>query len=251
MNSTLWDVCRWGPNGVNRFKDNIVSLARNLKVSLPPSTMVIWGTALPIAQSIKSALLVKQINFLEKTLRFDVMEANLFARQVMANFGHDVLDNHYYMRMQIHRRAPDGVHFYNVGIRFLTNLLLTHIALNWDFPLPQRYNTLLLEKSKCLHLNNDKISKPEPEIKPEHKPEIKQNFRKTKKKKNKRPNSFRPKTLLNKPHNERVQNYIDPWIRDEDVETKWYYGDDFTRDVPTNQNCQMYAGRQQYRYQPY
>ncbi|XP_046685340.1 PC-esterase domain-containing protein 1A-like [Homalodisca vitripennis] len=149
INSTLWDVCRWGPNGVIEFKENLQKLARLFKNSLPEKTLVIWATALPLSPQVNSSLLLKQINFLGYTLRFDVMEANQFARHVMGNHGFDVLDNHFYMRMQIHRRVKDGIHYFPVAVRLLTNLLLTHLALSWDFPLPNRVETILLEKAKA------------------------------------------------------------------------------------------------------
>lgn len=164
MNSTLWDVSRWGPNGVTLFKNNLVQLAKLFKSSLPMSTLVIWTTALPISSSIRSGLLLKQIEFLQHTLRFDVMEANLFAREIMVNHGYDVLDNHFHTRMQIHRRVSDGVHFYPKAVRLLTNLLLTHIGLSWGQPLPNRVRSLLLDKAKILNcqdqVNNNQLKTP-------------------------------------------------------------------------------------------
>jgi hypothetical protein len=44
-----------------------------------------------------------QVDFLQHTLRFEVMEANMFARQIVVSHGFDVLDIHYHLRMQIHR----------------------------------------------------------------------------------------------------------------------------------------------------
>jgi hypothetical protein len=46
---------------------------------------------------------ILQVEFLKHTLRFEVMEANLFARQIVVSYGFDVLDIHHHLRMQIHR----------------------------------------------------------------------------------------------------------------------------------------------------
>ncbi|XP_021928256.1 PC-esterase domain-containing protein 1B-like isoform X2 [Zootermopsis nevadensis] len=128
MNSCLWDITRWGPNGVTAYKDNMVKLMKLLKTSLPPETLVIWTTAPPISTSCSGSLLIKQVEFLQHTLRFEVMEANVFARQIVVSYGFDVLDIHHHLRMQIHRRADDGIHWLPLSVRHMTNLLLTHIV---------------------------------------------------------------------------------------------------------------------------
>lgn len=46
---------------------------------------------------------ILQVEFLQHTLRFEVMEANVFARQIVVSYGFDVLDIHHHLRMQIHR----------------------------------------------------------------------------------------------------------------------------------------------------
>lgn len=148
MNSCLWDITRWGPNGVTAYKDNMVKLMKLFKSSLPPETHVIWTTAPPVSTSCSGALLVKQVEFLQHTLRFEVMEANMFARQIVVSHGFDVLDIHHHLRMQIHRRASDGIHWLPMPVRHMTNLLLTHIALSWNFPLPGNFHSRILESIK-------------------------------------------------------------------------------------------------------
>jgi hypothetical protein len=53
---------RWGPNGVTVYKDNMVKLMKLFKTSLPPETLVIWTTALPVSASCSGALLIKQVS---------------------------------------------------------------------------------------------------------------------------------------------------------------------------------------------
>ncbi|CAG2058144.1 unnamed protein product [Timema podura] len=101
MNSCLWDISRWGPKGVSAYKDNLLKLMKFFKKSLPPQTLVIWTTTLPISSNAYGGFLIKQVDFLKHTLRFEVMEANLYARDVVATHGYDIVDLHYYFSMQL------------------------------------------------------------------------------------------------------------------------------------------------------
>ncbi|XP_046658443.1 PC-esterase domain-containing protein 1A-like [Homalodisca vitripennis] len=147
INSCLWDINRWGPNGVPEYKDNMVRLMRLMSRNLPKDCLVIWTTALPIAPHVQGGLIIKQIEFMEPLLRFEVMEANTFARELVVSHGFDVLDNHYHTRMQMHRRAKDGIHYLPIPVRLMTNLLLTHIALSWGIELPGNIRSVLLDKA--------------------------------------------------------------------------------------------------------
>uniref|UniRef100_A0A1B6M8Y4 Uncharacterized protein n=1 Tax=Graphocephala atropunctata TaxID=36148 RepID=A0A1B6M8Y4_9HEMI len=151
INSCLWDLTRWGPNGVPEYKDNMVRLMRLMSQSLPKECLVIWTTTLPTAAHVQGGLIIKQIEFMEPLLRFEVMEANTFARDVVVSHGFDVLDNHYHTRMQMHRRAKDGVHYMPVPVRLMTNLLLTHVSLSWGCELPGNINSVLLDKAKAMN----------------------------------------------------------------------------------------------------
>ncbi|KAJ9590219.1 hypothetical protein L9F63_016669 [Diploptera punctata] len=160
INSLLWDITRWGPNGVTEYKDNLMKLMKLFKASLPSKTLVIWTTSLPISKSCYGGFLVKQVEFLKHTLRFEVMEANIFARQIVVSHGFDVLDLHHYLRMQIHRRTGDGIHWHPLPMRHMTNLLLTHIALSWNHPLPGNF------ESSMQNLLNGENQKEEPVVFP-------------------------------------------------------------------------------------
>ncbi|XP_008467867.1 PC-esterase domain-containing protein 1B-like [Diaphorina citri] len=139
INSTLWDLTRWGPDGYLAFKTNIVKLMELLKQSLPPSTLVIWLTALhPSSTHTSSALVVKDLDFIKKFLQYNVLEANFYAAGVVQKYGFNVLDIHYYTRLLCYRRRPDGVHYTCTAVRYMTNLILTHIALSWNMTLPGR-----------------------------------------------------------------------------------------------------------------
>ncbi|XP_046997173.1 PC-esterase domain-containing protein 1A-like [Schistocerca americana] len=172
-NSCLWDLTRWGPNGVQAYKDNLVKLMKLFKQCLPSKTVVIWIATEAVSQDCRGGLFVKQVEFMKHYLRFEVMEANMLARQIVVSYGFDFLDVHYYLRMQIHRRAPDGVHWTPVPVRHVTNLILTHIALCWDCELPGHFRGTMLENAKNLL-----IKKVQEEI---HLPKVPQTLKEKKK----------------------------------------------------------------------
>lgn len=153
-NSCLWDLTRWGPNGVQDYKDNLVKLMKLFKQCLPSKTVVIWIATEAVSQDCRGGLFVKQVEFMKHYLRFEVMEANMLARQIVVSYGFDFLDVHYYLRMQIHRRASDGVHWTPVPVRHVTNLILTHIALSWECQLPGHFSGIMLERAKNLLIKN-------------------------------------------------------------------------------------------------
>ena len=119
---------RYGKNGVDEYKQNLVHLFDRFKQSLSPDCLVIWNATLPISKNIRGGFLIPEVEFMNSTLRLDILEANFFAQQVVISHGYDLLDLHYYMRNQLHRRAADGVHWDQTAHRRITNLLLCHIS---------------------------------------------------------------------------------------------------------------------------
>lgn len=148
MNSCLWDITRWGPNGVAEYKENMRKLMKCLKLTLPEESLFIWLTAFPVSTTIRGGLLFKQIDFMQSLLRFEILEANLFCCDRVKSNGFDVLDAHYYLRTLMHWRLNDGIHFGPPAVRLVTNLLLTHIALSTETKLPGRHEGKLLQEMK-------------------------------------------------------------------------------------------------------
>ncbi|XP_062578307.1 PC-esterase domain-containing protein 1A-like isoform X1 [Saccostrea cucullata] len=138
MNSCLWDISRYGKNGVEEYKVNLVRLFDRFKEIVSPDCLVIWNATLPISKNVRGGFLIPGIEFMNSTLRLDILEANFYAQQVVVSHGFDLLDLHYYMRNQLHRRAGDGVHWDQTAHRRISNLLLTHISEAWQMKLPGR-----------------------------------------------------------------------------------------------------------------
>uniref|UniRef100_T1ILA2 Uncharacterized protein n=1 Tax=Strigamia maritima TaxID=126957 RepID=T1ILA2_STRMM len=145
MNSCLWDITRWGPNGVDAYKANMRKLMTQLKATLDENCLFVWTTSMPISRDMQEGLLISDVKFLPYQLRFEIMEANLFAWDTITRNGFDVLDLHYYMQMNILRRREDGISWCNTAVRHVTNYVLTHIALAWGVKLPGRIKSKELE----------------------------------------------------------------------------------------------------------
>ncbi|KAG8181273.1 hypothetical protein JTE90_022211 [Oedothorax gibbosus] len=135
VNSFLWDISRWGADGVDTYKRNLNHLMDRLQ-SLVPDCLVIWMTTPPLSKNIRGGFLIPDLEFLKYSLRFHVLEGNNFASEVVINHGFDVVDAHYHLQHQIHRRADDGVHWKPKAVRFILNLLLSHISVAFNVPLP-------------------------------------------------------------------------------------------------------------------
>jgi len=137
--SALWDINRWGPHGISDYKENCPKLLKLLTASYPQSTQVIWLTSPPIAVEIWGGFLLEGLEFQERSMRFNVMEANMMVANNAVAFGQDVVDLHYWMMHQIHKRMPDGIHWTSDAIRMQLNIILTHLCLSRDIPLPGRW----------------------------------------------------------------------------------------------------------------
>lgn len=55
-------VYRWGPDGVDVYKDNMKKLMLLLDDCLPKKTLFIWTTTLPVSNVLRGGLLIKQVN---------------------------------------------------------------------------------------------------------------------------------------------------------------------------------------------
>ena len=139
MNSLLWDVNRWGPNGIDEYKKNLSKLLARVKTVLADDGMFIWLTAQPGSRELNSAAMeTPGLEFQKTTTRFNVIQANFYTAHEVANAGYEVIDLHYYFLLQTFRRNRDGIHWSPEANRYVTNLVLTHISLANKIPLPNR-----------------------------------------------------------------------------------------------------------------
>lgn len=71
------------------------------------------------------------------TLRFDVIEANLYGAVLANAYGLDILDLHFLFRFNLQHRMNDGVHWNALAHRQISCLLLAHVAQAWGVELPK------------------------------------------------------------------------------------------------------------------
>ena len=137
--SALWDINRWGPEGIPNYIKNCRKFLRLIKETFPPTTQLIWLTSPPISVDVWGGLVVQGMEFQKRSMRFNVMEGNLMVAQTTAAFGYDVVDLHYWMTHQIHKRMPDGIHWTQDAVRLQLNIILTHFCLARKLSLPGRW----------------------------------------------------------------------------------------------------------------
>ncbi|XP_041368103.1 PC-esterase domain-containing protein 1A-like [Gigantopelta aegis] len=161
VNSSLWDVTRYGygANSVVQLRKNITKLCTRLKEILPASCMVLWNSAMPVSKDAKGGVLVPGADFLKSTISVEVLEANFLTCSQVVEFGFDVIDIHFHLQNQIHRRAEDGVHWDMTAHRRISNLILTHLSEAWAVPLPCNIKKLF-DQAKLTSTNKMSTTKP-------------------------------------------------------------------------------------------
>ena len=93
--SALWDINRWGPEGIPNYIKNCRKLLSLVKNTFSYSTQLIWLTSPPISVDIWGGFLVEGMEFQKRSMRFNVMEGNLMVAQTTAAYWFDVVDLHY------------------------------------------------------------------------------------------------------------------------------------------------------------
>ncbi|XP_055973752.1 PC-esterase domain-containing protein 1B [Sorex fumeus] len=138
MNSCLWDLSRYGPSALDSYLQNLERLFEHLDQVLPASCLVVWNTALPVAEHITAGVLPPKHQAWSTSLRTRVLEANFYSSSAAGKRHFDVLDLHFHFRHAHQYRQLDGVHWNQRAHRQLTQLLLAHVADAWGVDLPQR-----------------------------------------------------------------------------------------------------------------
>merc|ERR1719319_443362 len=136
INSALWDVTRWGPNGPEDYSENLRRLLDHLSECCP-TTQVVFLTSTPCAPVISSkGMTVPGLEAHMLTTSHHVFRANQMAAAMFKEAGHMVIDLHFYLQLQTACRSVDGIHWGPTTHRLVTNLLLTHLVLGRRQELP-------------------------------------------------------------------------------------------------------------------
>ncbi|XP_054442094.1 PC-esterase domain-containing protein 1B-like [Pteronotus mesoamericanus] len=139
INSCLWDLSRYGQDFRRGYREDLESLFRHLGQVLPASCLLVWHTAMPVAEVVSGGFLLPEHQLRGAQLREDVIEANFYSSVEASRHGFDVLDLHFHFRHAGQHRQRDGVHWDERAHRHLSQLLLAHVADAWGVDLPRRY----------------------------------------------------------------------------------------------------------------
>ncbi|XP_036898031.1 PC-esterase domain-containing protein 1B-like [Sturnira hondurensis] len=139
INSCLWDLSRYGQDFRRGYREDLESLFGHLGEVLPASCLLVWHTAMPVAEVVSGGFLLPEHQLRGAHLREDVIEANFYSSVEASRHGFDVLDLHFHFRRAGHHRHRDGVHWDQRAHRQLSQLLLAHVADAWGVDLPHRY----------------------------------------------------------------------------------------------------------------
>ncbi|XP_006082820.1 PC-esterase domain-containing protein 1B-like [Myotis lucifugus] len=138
VNSCLWDLSRYGRDFRRGYREDLDSLFGLLGQVLPASCLLVWNTAMPVAEVVSGGFLLPEQRLRGAHLRLDVMEANFYSSVAADRHGFDVLDLHFHFRHAGQHRQRDGVHWDQRAHRHLSQLLLAHVADAWGVDLPRR-----------------------------------------------------------------------------------------------------------------
>ncbi|XP_012505691.1 PREDICTED: PC-esterase domain-containing protein 1B-like [Propithecus coquereli] len=138
MNSCLWDVSKYGQDFRRSYCRGLQSLFGRLAQVLPQSCLLVWNTAMPVAETVSGGFLPPEPWSSRARLRQDVLEANFYSSVEAGRHGVDVLDLHFHFRHAGQHRQRDGVHWDEWAHRHLSMLLLAHVADAWGVDLPCR-----------------------------------------------------------------------------------------------------------------
>ncbi|XP_060548251.1 PC-esterase domain-containing protein 1A-like [Pantherophis guttatus] len=151
VHSCLWDLNRYHdkfptepplPKAIREYRQNMEKLFRALNEVLPSRTLVIWNTAMSITKDARGYVIEQPC----KMSAVDMIEANFYSTNLAQAFWFDVLDLHYYFRFLQDLHAPDGTHWDLRAHRYLTKLLLTHLAEAWQVQLQKQRQLMDIQK---------------------------------------------------------------------------------------------------------
>lgn len=160
INSTLWDLTRWGSSleCIKAFKTNVMRTFNLLRKSFPRARIV-WKTSLPVSISATGSIFLDEVRCIVPMLPWHIVEANRYAATAATFFNIDTVDLHHHMYYQGHLRVKDGIHWKSDAVRYMTNVVLTHLALSDGTHLPGYFHPLpsFVRETSGLKLEHDHI----------------------------------------------------------------------------------------------
>ncbi|KAK3748842.1 hypothetical protein QZH41_006631 [Actinostola sp. cb2023] len=128
MNSCLWDIHHYGREGKALYEPNLNKLMSEIR-RLPSTPLLVWNSALPLAEYCKGGFLRKGFSTLP---RHEIIKANDIAHGVINKFGFIYVDLFESIRRNSKfTQADDGIHWGNRAHRNMSNSILTAISRYW------------------------------------------------------------------------------------------------------------------------
>ncbi|KAJ6658557.1 hypothetical protein lerEdw1_019945 [Lerista edwardsae] len=138
LNSCVWDISRYGPSSMEKYRMNLETVFNRLDATLPASCLVVWSMTMPLGRKVTGGFLGPEGEHLSKTLRSDIVQGNFYGAALASFHLFDVLDLHFHFRFDLGNRVKDGIHWNNLVHRRITHLLLAHLADAWGVVIPDR-----------------------------------------------------------------------------------------------------------------
>ncbi|UJR29051.1 hypothetical protein I4U23_010266 [Adineta vaga] len=149
INSTLWDISRYGANGEADFKRNLPICFDELRAATSPTTIILWLTALPISAEPSAAVFDEKYRPENKYWRTQFLHINAYSAELAKKKNCEVLDVHYLFRQHPDLRDTDGCHWNSHGHRLITSFIAQTVSLIWHVPYLDR--TVIEHKERELH----------------------------------------------------------------------------------------------------
>ncbi|CAF3582870.1 unnamed protein product, partial [Rotaria sp. Silwood2] len=134
INSTLWDISRYGENGEKDFKINLPICFDELRAATSPTTIILWLTALPISAEPNAVVFDEKYRPENKYWRTQFLHMNAFSAELAKTKNCEVLDVHYLFRQNPEMRDADGCHWNSNGHRLITSYIAQTVSLIWHVP---------------------------------------------------------------------------------------------------------------------
>ncbi|CAF1087045.1 unnamed protein product [Rotaria sp. Silwood1] len=134
INSTLWDISRYGENGEKDFKINLPLCFDDLRTATTPTTIILWLTALPISAEPSAIVFDEKYRPENKYWRTQFLHINAFSAELAKKKNCEVLDVHYLFRQHPDMRDTDGCHWNSTGHRLITSYIAQTVSLIWHVP---------------------------------------------------------------------------------------------------------------------
>ncbi|CAG0920740.1 unnamed protein product [Notodromas monacha] len=136
MSSLLWDVSRYEPGSVQKYKESLQELVKQVKETLEPQQFL-WLTSPPVGNAITASFLGHTAEITKEMCRFQVRLGRQWCASLMEKENLDFFDLYYHMRYLSDFRCKDETHWTSNGVRLMVNYLLTHLCIMWKVNPPR------------------------------------------------------------------------------------------------------------------